>query len=150
MGETNQGPPGLAANGSGRDSSERKRILIAESDGFTRLVLIFLLRIAGWSVDFAATGALALRKLRSSTPDVLLVELKLCGVSGLELIRSARREPQFGNRPIYVFKHADLINRSTRKELQKRVTDVFDKSCISIANFVQRIRRESKVIAEAQ
>src|SRR6516162_5306921 len=81
----------------------RKRILLVEGDGFTRLVLLLRLRLAGCWVDFTSNGILGLGKLRSCHPDVLLVELNLCGLSGLELIKAARSDATFGDKPIYVF-----------------------------------------------
>src|SRR5579859_142953 len=101
----------------GPASPERKRILLVEGDGFTRLVLLLRLRLAGFGVDFTSNGVLGLGKLRSCHPDMLLIELKLCGLSGVDLIKAARAEPGFGNRPIYVFTHADRMNRATRKEV---------------------------------
>src|SRR5579864_6916977 len=85
--------------------AEHKRILLVEGDGFTRLVLLLRLRLAGFGVEFTSNGILGLGKLRSCNPDILLVELKLCGMSGLVLIKAARAEPTFGKRPIYVFTH---------------------------------------------
>ena len=81
------------------DPSEpkRKRILLVAGDGFTRLVLLLRLRLAGFAVDFTSNGVLGLGKLRTCHPDILLVELRLCGLSGLELIKAARAETGFGN-----------------------------------------------------
>src|SRR6516162_10207927 len=115
----------------------RKRILLVEGDGFTRLVLLLRLRLAGFAVDFTSNGILGLGKLRSCRPDILLVELKLCGLSGLDLIKAARAEPSFGNRPIYVFTHVDRMGRTARKELLLLATKVFDKSTMSREELVQ-------------
>jgi len=115
----------------------RKRILLVEGDGFTRLVLLLRLRLAGFGVDFTSNGILGLGKLRSCHPDVLLLELKLCGMSGLELIKAARAEPGFGDRPIYVYTNTERMNRSTRKELSLFATKVFDKGSITREDLVQ-------------
>src|ERR1051326_6034851 len=131
MGATTQESPTLPeTNGSNR-ASDQKRILVAESDGFTRIVLMLLLRIAGWSVDFASNGTMALQKIRISSPDVLLLEQKLTGLSGVELVKKARREAGFGNRPIYVFTCQDQLSRAALKELKKSVTNIFDKRAVS-------------------
>src|SRR6476646_2681243 len=145
MSETNQ----VLVEPKGADCPprERKRILVVEGGGFTRLVLMVLFRIAGLGVDFASNGTIALTKLRSSPPDDLLVELNRRGLSGLELIRKARRDPQFGNRPIYVFTEADQMKRSARKEIQKSVTKVFDKESMLLENVVKTITVE--LIGEA-
>ncbi|HWX18792.1 MAG TPA: response regulator [Candidatus Binatia bacterium] len=120
-------PESPVPEGSVQPAKERKRILIVEGDGFTRIVLIFLFRLAGFAVDFTSNVTLALGKFRASLPDALLVDLKLPVVSGMELIRTARREPQFGDRPIYVFTDKDQMSRAIQMEVQRSVTRVFDK-----------------------
>src|SRR5215831_2166643 len=120
-------PGPVGPEGSVLPPGERKRILIVESDGFTRLVLIFMFRLAGFAVDFTSNVMLAEGKLRATPPDVLLLELKLPMVSGLELIRKARRDPQFGNKPIYLFTAKDQIHRNVQREVESSVTRIFDK-----------------------
>src|SRR6266404_1713007 len=120
-------------------SIKRKRILLVEGDGFTRLVLLLRFRMAGFEVHFTSNGTLALGKLGNCHPDALLVELQLRGVSGLELIRAARRAPEFGNRPIYVFTCSDLMNRATRKEVRSLATKVFDKRSITLESLVRGV-----------
>jgi CheY-like chemotaxis protein len=126
-------------NGSQPESTQSKRLLLVEGDGFVRLVLLFLLKMAGFQVDFTSNGTLALRKLRSRHPDALLVELNLRGLSGLELIRAARRDLEFANRPIYVFTRTDLMNRSTRKEVEALATKVFDKRTVAVEKLAKTV-----------
>jgi DNA-binding response OmpR family regulator len=106
---------------------KRKRILLVEGDGFTRLVLLLRLRLAGFAVDYTSNGMLGLGKLRGCHPDILLLDLKLYGLSGMELIRAARADSTFGNRPIFVFTNPDKMNRATRKELPTLGTKILDK-----------------------
>lgn len=134
MNETSQ----LAPPGSPDPAGvSRKRVLLVEGDGFTRLVLLFRLRLAGFQVDFTSNGILALGKVRSRRPDVLLLELKLGGLSGVELMKAARAEPAFGNRPIYVFTDAERMSRNTRKEVLALATKLFDKASTSREALVQ-------------
>jgi DNA-binding response OmpR family regulator len=128
-------PPASGGEHPGADRS--KRILLVEGDGFTRLVLLLRLRLAGFKVDFTSNGYLGLGKLRTCRPDILLIELKLCGLSGLELIKAARAEPGFGDRPIYVFTQVERMNRTARKELLLLATKIFDKSSMSREELVQ-------------
>jgi CheY-like chemotaxis protein len=118
-------------------STQRRRILLVEGDGFTRLVLLLRLRLAGFIVDFTSNGSLGLGKVRTCRPDILLVELKLCGLSGLALIKAARAEAGFGDRPIYVFTHADRMNRATRKELNALSVELLDKKSVTREDLVQ-------------
>ena len=118
-------------------TAQTKRILLVEGDGFTRLVLLLRLRLAGFAVDFTSNGILGLGKLRTCRPDILLLDLRLYGLSGLDLIKAARAEPGFGNRPVYVYTHAERMNRNARKELVMLATKVFDKTCMSREELVQ-------------
>jgi DNA-binding response OmpR family regulator len=136
MTQTIQSPSPASTEPSGAEA-KRKRILLVEGDGFTRLVLLLRLRLAGFAVDFTSNGVLGLGKLRNCHPDVLLVDLKLCGLSGLELIKAARTDAAFGNRPIYVFTRADQMNRATRKEIPKLDVKLFDKRTTSREDLVQ-------------
>lgn len=137
MSEVTTATPVESGDSGAPRTANRKRILLVEGDGFTRLVLLLRLRLAGFGVDFTSNGILGLGKLRSCNPDVLLVELKLCGLSGLELIKAARAEPSFGDRPIYVFTHAARMNRATRKEVAQVATKIFDKTSTSREDLVQ-------------
>src|ERR1044071_8484024 len=137
MSEVTTANPVEATDSGAPRTANRKRILLVEGDGFTRLVLLLRLRLGGFGVDFTSNGILGLGKLRSCNPDVLLVELKLCGLSGLELIKAARAEPSFGDRPIYVFTHAARMNRATRKEVAQVATKIFDKTSTSREDLVQ-------------
>jgi DNA-binding response OmpR family regulator len=139
MSETSLGSrPGAADSGVVKPATaDAKRILLVEGDGFTRLVLLLRLRLAGFAVDFTSNGILGLGKLRNCHPDVLLVELKLCGLSGLDLIKAARAEPGFDNRPIYVFTHVDRLSRTARKEVESLATKVFDKKSVTREELVQ-------------
>src|SRR5262245_11473064 len=141
MSQTNQVITVASADPSGLDtqSTKRKRILIAESDGFTRMVLMLQFRMIGFGVDFTANGNIALRKFKAQLPDALLLELKLSGLPGLELIKAARAESQFANRPIYVFTDPALLKRATRKEVLTLAIRVFDKRSVSREKLVRTI-----------
>jgi CheY-like chemotaxis protein len=124
------------------ESGKRRRILLVEGDGFTRLVLLLRLKLAGFGVDFTSNGTLGLGKLRSCRPDVLLVELKLCGLSGLDLIKAARSDPLFGHRPVYVFTHVERMHRGTRKELGSLGVKLVDKASMTRERLVQTLEAE--------
>lgn len=137
MSQISQAAPAGAAVEGASANAPRRRILLVEGDGFTRLVLLLRLRLVGFDVDFTSNGTLGLGKLRNCHPDILLVELKLCGLSGLELIKAARAERGFGDRPIYVFTHADRINRGTRKEINALSVQLLDKASVTREDLVQ-------------
>ena len=68
----------------------RGRILVVDDEANARTALAELLRDDGYVVETAADGFKALPKLEDFAPDVLLTDLKMPGMSGIELMRKAR------------------------------------------------------------
>jgi len=72
--------------------SVSKRILIVEDEPTLRETLAELLEAEGFAVDQAADGRAALERFRAAPPDLVLLDLMLPHVSGLEVTRQIRTE----------------------------------------------------------
>jgi DNA-binding NtrC family response regulator len=70
----------------------RGRILIVDDEANARMALAELLRDEGYAVETAADGFKALPKLDDFAPDLVLTDLKMPGMDGLELMRKARED----------------------------------------------------------
>ena len=68
------------------------RILIVEDDDEARAVLVRELASRGYRVQEAPSGAAALERWESGRPDVVLLDLGLPDMDGLEVIRRIRRD----------------------------------------------------------
>jgi two-component system, NtrC family, response regulator HydG len=66
------------------------RILVADDESSSRSGLQALLRQEGFDVILAEDGYKALARLQETAPDVLLTDLKMPGLDGIELLRKAR------------------------------------------------------------
>jgi two-component system response regulator HydG len=64
----------------------KARILIVDDEVGTRTALVQLLREAGYDVDSAADGFKALGKIADFAPDLVLTDLKMPGMDGVELL----------------------------------------------------------------
>ena len=69
-----------------------KSILVAEDDPTTRYLLRSVLKAGGFSVSTAADGMAALKKLRAGKFDLLLTDIWMPGLNGLELMGRLRQE----------------------------------------------------------
>ena len=118
---------------------KRKRLLLIEDQGVHRLVLLQKLRSAGFDVDVASNGRLALEKLRSVHPDAIFMDLVLSYVKGVDVIKAARRDPGFASRPIYVCTSAANMNAWSRRGTKAGATKVFDRASARIDTIVAEV-----------
>jgi DNA-binding response OmpR family regulator len=67
------------------------RVLVVEDDEGIRETLKYNLSAAGFSVQEASDGVTGLRTARTSSPDLILLDLMLPGMSGLDFCRAVRK-----------------------------------------------------------
>lgn len=66
------------------------RVMIVEDDPTLQDLLATVLRRAGYRVDVAGDGPLALEKARNDPPDLILLDVMLPGLDGFEVCRRLR------------------------------------------------------------
>jgi DNA-binding NtrC family response regulator len=70
----------------------RRRILIAEDDAVSCRLFAKVLAGEGYQVDWVQTGAEALARLRQEAYHLLVVDVRMPGMTGLEVTRTVHRE----------------------------------------------------------
>ncbi|MCX8253606.1 MAG: response regulator [Beijerinckiaceae bacterium] len=76
------------------------RILLADDNADMRGYLGRLLTRRGWTIEAVADGEAALAAARRQLPDLVLSDVMMPGLNGLELAAALRRDPQFTDVPI--------------------------------------------------
>ena len=108
-----------------------KSILIAEDDPTTRHLLSSVLKAAGFSVATAADGSTALGKLRKKKFDLLLTDIWMPRLNGLELMAHLRRE---AIRPKVVVMTSDdtpeTVLRAVREQAYQYLTKPVDPKAV--------------------
>jgi DNA-binding response OmpR family regulator len=79
---------------------KRERILVVEDEGDLREVITYNLAREGFKVVEAENGVEALRKAREQDPGMMLLDLMLPDIDGLEVCRRLRRDPLTSALPI--------------------------------------------------
>jgi CheY-like chemotaxis protein len=69
-------------------------IVVADDDAASRMLMTTLLEHAGHTVAAVANGTEALDLVRREPPDLVLTDLSMPGIAGVDLIRALRRDPQ--------------------------------------------------------
>jgi CheY-like chemotaxis protein len=96
-------------------SMKKACILIAEDHPDTRLLLHYVLVGEGFEVTDAEDGAAALQSLSQKRPDLILTDLMMPQIDGIELIRRVRAQDEFANLPIVAmsaYGHENLAKAS--------------------------------------
>jgi DNA-binding response OmpR family regulator len=68
------------------------RILLVEDEERIASFLVRGLQAHGYAVEHVATGTEALERLRGATPDLVVLDLALPDIDGLDVLRSLRKE----------------------------------------------------------
>lgn len=104
-----------------------KRILLVGDEPLTRLIHLNTLQNAGFDVDLAFNGSLALKKIPGGHLDAIIMDLITPDLLGVEVIREARRDRKFGGRPIYVLSNGWPTCAWAQQAAKAGASKVFDK-----------------------
>jgi two-component system phosphate regulon response regulator PhoB len=85
-----------------RFASMPPRVLIVEDERDLATVLAYNLRADGLEVATAETGAAAYREVHAKIPDLVILDLMLPDVSGLDVCRTLKANPQTKDVPIII------------------------------------------------
>ena len=114
------------------------RILLVEDDRFLRRAAEASLRQRGFAVTVAADGEEALAKVRAEIPDLILLDLLMPKVTGIEVLRALRAEEATKGIRVLI-----LSNSSREQDLEAikelGVTDYLVKANLSLQELGDRV-----------
>jgi CheY-like chemotaxis protein len=121
-------------------TNTEKRILLVEDDRFLRRACEASLRQSGYAVTTAPDGEEGLRLARAELPDLILLDLLMPKLSGVDVLRALRRDP--ATRDLLVV----ILSNSSREADVEAVTALgisgyFVKANLSLQELGQRIDR---------
>ncbi|MCX7642600.1 MAG: response regulator transcription factor [Armatimonadetes bacterium] len=79
-----------------------KRVLVVEDDTAIIELLRFLLEQEGLEVEVAQDGLEALDKMEVWSPDLVLLDLRLPKLEGIDVLWEMRQNPKWSNIPVVV------------------------------------------------
>ncbi|NWG31071.1 MAG: diguanylate cyclase [Rhodocyclaceae bacterium] len=93
------------------EAAKNLRVVVVEDDGATRRLLEGVLAKAGFSVRTAAHGEEGLAIIRAWLPELVVTDIVMPGMSGLELIQTLRYSEEGGQYYIVVITVLDAIDK---------------------------------------
>ncbi len=115
-------------------------VLVVEDDASQREVLAYNIRAEGYRVEIAASGDEALMMVREEIPDLIVLDWMLPNVSGIEVCRQLKVNPETQRVPVVML--------SARSEEQDRVrgletgADDYVVKPYSVAELLARVRTQ--------
>ena len=124
-------------------SADKKKILWVEDDKLIGTILGKKLIDAGFNLLRATKGEDALKVIKTFTPDVIVMDLMLPGMSGFEIIQKFHMDDTLKNVPTMI-----LTNSSKQSDIEKSqklgVQKFFTKATLSLDQIVSEIRDLAK------
>jgi CheY-like chemotaxis protein len=71
-----------------------ERILIVDDNAINLKLVAYLMKANGYTVETALDAESAIEAIRSNHPDVILMDIQLPGIDGLELTRRLKADPK--------------------------------------------------------
>jgi CheY-like chemotaxis protein len=87
-----------------------KKILIIEDNQIVANVYRNKLAVEGYQVEIALDGETGLKVMRTFQPDMIVLDLMLPKMTGVEVIKQIRSEDDFARLPVIVFSNTYLTN----------------------------------------
>ena len=76
------------------------RILVADDDEDIRMLVVMRLQHSGHEVEQVGDGATAVEQCRNDAPDLVVLDLMMPGMNGLDACRTIRADPALAKTPV--------------------------------------------------
>jgi CheY-like chemotaxis protein len=115
-----------------------KRVLIAEDDSDLRALFAMLLQQEQYEVQDAADGQQVLTRLEAQVPDLLILDINMPKLSGLEVLKHLRQKPETRAMKIIVLT-ANAIAAANSPEIQ--YADMTLLKPVGVADLIRLVER---------
>lgn len=83
-------------------SANQKTVIVIEDEPEAAELFSEMMRVSGFRVVKLSTSTPAIETIRKEKPDVVILDVMMPDVSGLEVLRYMRREPALKNIPVVI------------------------------------------------
>lgn len=118
---------------------QQKRVLLVENDIFIAEIYALSLQKAGFKVIVAEDGEKGVQMAKENHPDLILLDLLLPKLSGLEVLKILKNDPELKDTPVIIITNFS-DSESTKKSFEMGALDYLVKVNIDSNDIVQRAK----------
>jgi two-component system, cell cycle response regulator DivK len=115
-----------------------KRILVVEDNDLNRKLFGDVLKSQGYVVEPVADGLEALDKARSFVPNLIIMDIQLPNVSGLDLIEAAKADPVLRSIPVLAV--TAYAGKGDEERIREAGADAYLAKPVSIGPFMTAVK----------
>jgi two-component system cell cycle response regulator DivK len=115
-----------------------KRILVVEDNDLNRKLFCDVLKSQGYVVEPVGDGRVALESARSFAPDLIIMDIQLPNISGLDLIEAAKLDPVL--RPIPVLAVTAYAGKGDEERIRHAGAEGYLAKPVSIGPFMAAVK----------
>lgn len=106
---------------------EKKKVLIVDDQNGIRVLLMEVFNSEGYITYQAPNGKVALEIVHEETPDIVLLDMKIPGMDGLEILKQIKQmKPDMNVIMMTAYGELDMIKEATELGARMHFTKPFD------------------------
>ena len=122
-----------------RFSEMGRRILVVEDDLLNRMFYCEVLQREGYEVKEVDDGAIVMDRARDFDPDLVIMDINLPHVSGIELIERLKADQNLADAPVLAI--TAYVGRAEEARIREAGAAEYLSKPVSMKTFVSAIRR---------
>lgn len=120
-------------------SEEKKKLLLIEDDPFIRDIYNVKFSQEGFEVSMAENGVEALKKMEQLVPDVILLDIIMPYMDGMETLKNIRNKEEWKKIPVIMLTNISEKEKITESE-DYGISDYLIKSQFTPSEVVQKVK----------
>ena len=89
-------------------------VVIADDDEVLRYLVEQIIGILGWTFDSAVNGIQALHLIERVAPALVISDVRMPGMNGIELLRAIKGNPRLSHIPVVLMSSGDMESEARK------------------------------------
>jgi len=122
-----------------RTSTAKTKVLLIEDDPMVVRMYARKFKLAGYDVRLGFNGFEGMKALKKDRPDIVLLDIMMPRMSGLDMLKMVKSEPQYKDLPVVVLTNLGDRAEDVEKCKQMGAEDYWVKANMKLDEVVERI-----------